>query len=58
MDDRYVFCPLVDKTIEDIDCIENRDVVEGMIIESALPDKYKKKENWKNICKNCEWHNY
>lgn len=58
MDDRYVFCPLVDKMIEDIDCIENRDVVEGMIIESALPDKYKKKENWKNICKNCKWHNY
>ena len=39
MNDRYVFCPLVDRKIEDIDCVENRDVVDGMIVESSLPEK-------------------
>lgn len=58
MDDNYVFCSLVDEMIEDIDCIENRDVVDGMLVESSLPDKYKRKENWREICANCKWHNY
>lgn len=58
MGDGSVLCPLVDEMIEDIDCIENRDVVDGMIVESSLPDKYKQKENWRGICKNCKWHNY
>ena len=49
MDDRWVFCPLVDRKIEDIDCIENRDVVDGMLVESSLPDEYKRKINWKDI---------
>ena len=56
--DRYVFCPLVDEKIEDIDCIENRDVVDGMIVEESLPAKYKQKELWKDICKKCKWHDY
>ena len=57
-DDRYVFCPLVEGKIEDIDCIENRDVVDGMIVEESLPAKYKQKENWRDICKACKWHDY
>mgnify|MGYP001753999445 CR=1 FL=1 len=35
MDDRWVFCPLVDRKIEDIDCIENRDIVDGKIVGSV-----------------------
>ena len=58
MDDRWVFCPLVDRKIEDIDCIENRDDVDGMLVESSLPDEYKRKINWKDICRKCQWHNY
>lgn len=58
MDDNYVFCPLVDEMIEDIDCIENRDIVDRMIVESSLPKKYKRKENWREICVNCKWHEY
>ena len=58
MDDRWVFCPLVDRKIEDIHCIENRDVVDGMLVESSLPDEYKRKINWKDICRKCQWHNY
>ena len=53
-----VLCPLIDAKIEDIDCIENRDCVDGMIAISSLPDKYKKKPNYQSICKNCKWHNY
>ena len=58
MDDRYVFCPLVDEKIEDIDCIENRDVVDGSLIEDSMPDMYKRKIDWKNICRTCKWHDY
>lgn len=57
-DNRFVFCPLAEEEIEDIDCIENRDVVDGMIAESSLPDKYKRKKTWKEICKKCKWHSY
>lgn len=51
-------CPLVDEKITPGDCIENIDIVDGLIIESSLPDQYKQKENWKEICKNCKYHEY
>lgn len=53
-----VLCPLVDRMIEDIDCIENRDIIDGAIVMSALPDEYKKKNDFIELCKNCKWHNY
>lgn len=53
-----VFCPLVDEIIEDIDCIENRDIIDGCFEMSCLPKKYKAKENFKEICKQCKWHCY
>lgn len=53
-----VFCPLVDEIIEDIDCIENRDIIDGFFKISCLPEKYKAKKNFKDICKSCKWHNY
>ena len=53
-----VFCPLVDAIIEDIDCIENRDIIDGFFKMSCLPDKYKVKKDFTEICKNCKWHNY
>ncbi len=53
-----VQCPLVDAEIEDIECIENRDVVEQLIVESSMPEKYKQKVDWKEICKKCKYHNY
>lgn len=56
--DRFVMCPLVDEKIEDIDCIENRDVVDDMLIEDGMPSRFKQKENWRDICKKCKWHNY
>lgn len=56
--DKSVLCPLVDEKIEDIDCIENRDVAEGLISEKHMPERFTKKPDWKSICKKCEWHNY
>ena len=34
-----VFCPLVDEIIEDIDCIENRDIIDGCFKMSCLQQK-------------------
>lgn len=53
-----VFCPLVDELIEDFDCIENIDVVDGAIIEETMPKRFIQKKNWKDICKKCQWHEF
>ena len=57
-DDRFVKCPLVDEMIEDIDCIENVDAVDGRLKADKLPERFKKKDDWETICKKCKWHNY
>lgn len=54
----YVMCPLVDAEIENIDCIENSDAVDGMLKKGSVPERFKKKSEWEDICKNCKWHNY
>ena len=57
-DKNFIFCPLVDEKIENVDCVENRDVADGMYKEDCIPPKCRQKEQWKDICKNCKWHNY
>lgn len=52
-----ILCPLVDEQIEAIDCIENRDCVDGVIRLSSLPERFTRKEDFRNICKRCPWHN-
>lgn len=54
----YVMCPLVDQEIENIDCIENSDAVDGIIQKENVPDRFKKKPGWEEICKKCKWHEY
>lgn len=54
----YVICPLVDKEIENIDCIETSDAVDGMLKKDSVPDRFKRKKDWEEICKNCKWHDY
>jgi len=49
-------CLLVDSEIEIIDCIENSDVADRVIKEESLPKAFKRKENWREICKKCEYH--
>lgn len=53
-----IHCPLVDNEIIDIsDCIENVDIVSGMIKKECMPDRFKKHEKWMEICQNCKYHN-
>lgn len=54
----FVMCPLVDQRIENIDCIENSDAVDGIIKKETVPEKFKRKPEWKQICKKCKWHGY
>ena len=54
----HVMCPLVDAEIENIYCIENSDAVDGMLKKDSVPERFKKKSEWEDICKNCKWHNY
>ena len=53
-----VKCPLVDRMIFDIDCIETSDVARGLLKSDRMPDEYKAKPNWREICVSCKWHNY
>ena len=53
-----VLCPLVDVEIENIDCIENSDAVDGIIKKETVPLRFKKQSDWETICKNCKWHGY
>lgn len=54
----FVMCPLVDQRIENIDCIENSDAVDGIIKKETVPEKFKRKPEWEQICKKCKWHGY
>ena len=51
MEDKII-CPLVDCDIDIIDCMENQDIK-----EEYIPEKYKKKTDWKKICKDCKYYN-
>ena len=52
----FVECPLVGHEIKAIDCIENRDIVEGNIAPIVLP-KFTTRRGWKEICRACKWYN-
>lgn len=54
----YVMCPLVDQEVKSVDCIENADAVDGIIQKENVPDRFKKKPRWEEICKKCKWHEY
>ncbi len=53
-----VMCPLVDEEIEDIVCLENRACVDKELVMSCMLERFKQKENFKDICMNCKWHYY
>ena len=44
----------MDVEIENIDCIENSDAVDGIIKKETVPLRFKKKSDWETICKNCK----
>ncbi|MDE5909853.1 MAG: hypothetical protein K2H52_14080 [Lachnospiraceae bacterium] len=54
----FVMCPLVNRMIQSIDCMENSDAVDGILKKDSIPEEYKELQNWEETCKNCKWHNY
>lgn len=50
-------CPLIDSIIDPGDCLEITDIVDEMFgNESYIPDKFKTKPDYKEICKKCKNH--
>ena len=49
----YVDCPLVDEPIDGFDCMEFQ-----CVRAEAIPDRFKQKEDWETICKNCKYREY
>ncbi|PWJ13950.1 hypothetical protein [Ruminococcus flavefaciens] len=50
-------CPLVDKEIDGGDCLINTDIIDGFISDdSHIPDEFKVKPDYKEICKKCKYH--
>lgn len=46
-----VSCPLADEEIEDYECMENQDCVDGILVKESLPEKYKRKKIGKKYAK-------
>lgn len=53
INDDSIFCPLIDKNIDFVDCMENRDTK-----DASIPAEFKVKSNWKDICQNCPFQKY
>lgn len=53
MEEEKIICPLIDGLISPADCMENQD-----LREESIPEKFKEKENWKEICENCKYQEY
>lgn len=51
-------CPLVDLMIEESNCLENAMIVSGFMDENTMISRFKEKENWKEICKNCKNYSF
>ena len=50
-------CPLIDEMIDSGDCLEITDIVDEMFgNESYIPDRFKVKPDYKEICKKCKNH--
>ena len=48
-----VLCPLINEWIENYVCVENQ-----AIREDWIPDKFKQKPNWREICNQCPFQDY
>ena len=58
MEENRIICPLANEEISDVDCMENIDVVDGLIKADTMPAKFKAKKDWREICEKCKHHNY
>lgn len=53
-----VKCPLINDTIEAIDCITVVDSVDGLVQDAAIGSRFRSNERWKDICQSCENRKY
>lgn len=53
-----VYCPVLGREIEDIDCIESRDIVDGNLDEKFLVKGFKDHRDWRSACRECRWHDF
>ena len=51
-----VFCPLLGKAIDAIDCMETQDCADGILKDASLLDAYKQRDNWRAVCQACKYH--
>ena len=51
-------CPLVDLMIEESNCLENAMITAGFMDENTMISRFKEKENWRDICKNCQYFSF
>jgi hypothetical protein len=49
-------CPIIGEKIETGDCVFYSDVASGMIKEGCIPDRFREKTDWREICKKCKYH--
>lgn len=52
-----VKCPIINKEIDEGQCVVIVDISEGCIKETMLPGNVKEVAEWRKICKDCEYHN-
>ncbi len=53
MEEHVVMCPLVDRYISIDECMENREIKTEFI-----PEEFKAKEQWEDICKKCKYYDF
>ena len=57
MDIKYpVMCPLMNDEITEGECFDIHMVVDGWAPELTAPEKVRKTDGYREICKNCSFH--
>lgn len=56
MNPENMLCPLCDEIIDNGDCFENCAVADKELKPDTMPQKFKQKDNWCEICLNCQYH--
>ncbi|PXX80020.1 hypothetical protein [Dielma fastidiosa] len=56
-DNEQIFCPIVERMINIINCIVCRDVVDKQLIETCLEAEFNK-DDFREKCKNCKYYAY
>ncbi|MCC8041959.1 MAG: hypothetical protein LIO69_00270 [Oscillospiraceae bacterium] len=51
--EQKIMCPLIDRHISIDECMENREIKEKFI-----PEEFKEKEQWKDICQKCKYYDF